>query len=232
MKFIRRPDGLEQPFFEPKEIDQTCVIELRKVGLLPDQPEPIRIDQFIEKRFKIVPDYDSLPEGVMGYTEFDRNGVARIVISRELAEDDSPVAQRRVRTTLAHEAGHGLLHAFLFGLSAPNAKLFGAENCAGHQVLCREIAHNEPAPRHKKSAWSEFQANRAIGGLLLPTRLVSKALEPFMVSAGSFGGATLDPSRRIAAQQRLSEVFDVNGIVAKIRIDEMMGQEMGGQQLL
>src|ERR1700722_12293716 len=104
----------KRPYFRPAEIDQICVDELRKVGLYPVSPEPIRIDRFVEKRFGVEPTYEDLPEGVLGFTQFGNDGVVAIVISASLDAEKGRVAERRVRTTFAHEAGHGLLHAHLF----------------------------------------------------------------------------------------------------------------------
>lgn len=232
MRTYRDKDGRERPHFEPTEIDRTCAMELRAVGLLPDRPEPIRIERFIEKRFGIQPDYDELPDGVLGFTQFGSRGVARIVVSRQLAEDESTVASRRLRATFAHEAGHGLLHAYLFALEAPQESLFGKEHCSGTRVLCREVLSDDVGRNQTRSTWSEWQANRAIGGLLIPTRLLRLALQPFMVASGELGEAVVDASRVAEARQSLSETFDVNPIVAKIRLDELLGPETGGQLML
>jgi ssRNA-specific RNase YbeY (16S rRNA maturation enzyme) len=233
MKTIRATSGpfAERPHFEPAEMDRTCVDELRKAGFYPTDPEPIRIDRFIEKRFGIAHDYESLPPGVLGYTKFSKNGVESIVISRSLAEENSDVARRRERATLAHEAGHGLLHAYLFAVETPAVSLFGAENCSGSQILCREVTDQQSAVRAKPS-WSEYQANRMIGGLLLPRGLVTKALQSYLISAGQLGERTIDPARRSDAERHVSTTFDVNPIVARIRLDDMFTPEKGGQMLL
>ena len=84
-----------------------CCDELRGVGLLPGSPEPIRIDRFIEKRFNVSPQYEDLPDGVLGFTRFGKNGVKAVVISAALDAEGGKVAGRRVRTTIAHEGGHG-----------------------------------------------------------------------------------------------------------------------------
>jgi hypothetical protein len=224
VKTIRDKSGTfqERPHFEPAEIDQICADELRKAGCYPAQAEPIRIDRFIEKRFHITHTYEVLPPGVLGYTKFGKNGVERIVVSSALAEEDDDVARRRERSTLAHEAGHGLLHAYLFALSAPQTSLFGTQNGSANQVLCREVLNEQPVER-EKSSWSEYQANRAIGGLLLPQRLVSAVLKSHISSQGTMGVSTIDAANRKDAERLLSQVFDVNPVVARIRIDGMFG---------
>jgi hypothetical protein len=118
MKTIRSKSGpfSERPHFQPSEIDRICVDELRKARLYPGSPQAIRVDRFVEKRFGVAPEYEELPAGVLGYTRFSKSGVEAIIISAALDAEKGRVAERRVRTTLAHEAGHGLLHAYLFAL--------------------------------------------------------------------------------------------------------------------
>src|SRR5581483_4576155 len=116
MKPFRSNSSSKAPYFTPSQIDNMCCDELRSVGLLPGSPEPIRIDRFIEKRFNVSPQYEDMPDGVLGFTRFGKNGVKAVVISAALDAERGKVAARRVRTTIAHEGGHGLLHAHIFAL--------------------------------------------------------------------------------------------------------------------
>jgi len=235
MRTVRPAGGGLQarPHFEPGEIDRLCAAELQKLNLLPKTPQAVRIERFIEKRFRVVPSYeDDLPSGVLGYTAFGKDGVARIAVARKLAEEDAPSAQRRVRATLAHEAGHGLLHAHLFGLEGLTGTLFEADTSSGPKVLCREVPVTGGHTGRPKTSWSEFQANAAIGGLLLPQPLVEAALASFRMPAGVFDGLIIDPSRWEEAVFRLAEVFDVNPVVARIRLDTLYGNQKSGQLFL
>src|SRR5882724_4531976 len=111
MKTIRTTRGpfIERPHYMLQEIDRLCVDELRGAGCFPSHPEAIRIDRFVEKRFGLVAEYLDLDEGILGYTKFGPKGPIAVVVSRSLDEEGTPAANRRVRTTLAHEAGHILL---------------------------------------------------------------------------------------------------------------------------
>jgi hypothetical protein len=222
MKTYRTKSGpfSERPHFEPNEIDRICADELRNEGLYPSSPQAIRIDRFVEKRFGVVPEYDDLPEGVLGFTKFTKKGVEAIVIARALDAAKGKVAERRVRTTLAHEAGHGLLHAYLFVLDENPLQLFDADSYAECKILCRDLQGEERKSRGYDGRWWEFQANRAMGGLLCPQTLVHEALNPFLVSSGTLGTVVLDETRREEASRTLADIFDVNLIVAKIRISE------------
>jgi len=231
MKTFRGQSGplSERPHFEPGEIDRICVDELRKAGCYPDAPGPVRIDRFVEKRFGVVPQYEDLPDGVLGYTRFGKQGVEGIVISTALDADSSKVAERRVRTTLAHEAGHGLLHAYLFALDDQALTLFDAESRSKDQVLCRDVQGEGQKRPGYDGRWWEFQANRAIGGLLMPRRLVEAALGPYLVPTGSLGVVTLEQGRSAETERALAEVFEVNPVVARIRIGDLYPPQEAGQ---
>lgn len=214
----------ERPYYEAQDIEDICTDELRKAGLYPSDPTPIRIERFIEKRFGITPVYDDLPKGLLGFTKFGPQGLEDIVLSRALAEEQSKVAERRINTTLAHEAGHGLLHAHLFVLGTPPKSLFGdGVDEQVPKILCRNDAIPgvwTPKETSYDGRWWEYQANRAIGALLLPRALVDKALDKLLVARGLFGRKVLEAHRREKAEQLLAEVFDVNPVVARIRIGE------------
>lgn len=236
MKSFRAKSGpfSEQPFYEPAEVDLMCSQELRKVHLYPSVPSPIRIDRFIEKRFGVQPTYEELPTGLLGLTKFGARGVEQIVVTKTLDDEGTTVAERRLRTTLAHEGGHGLLHAHLFALAESPRALFG-EGLAtdAPKVLCREggVA-GIGAERKLPYRWWEYQANLAMGALLLPKGLVEKALQPFLVTQGKLGALVVPPQRREEAVRLLAETFDVNPIVARIRLDGLFSNATTGQLTL
>ena len=229
MKHFRAKSGpfLERPHFKPSEIDQVCTQELRDSGLYPDSPQLVRIDRFIEKRFGVVPEYKELPAGVLGYTEFSKKGVVGIVVSAALDSEGGKVAERRIRTTLAHEAGHGLLHAYLFALNERPGALFDEDSHRGEQILCRDVAGEDAKRRTYNGRWWEFQANRAMGALLCPRDLLQEALKPYLIPTGSLGRIVLDQNRRESAVRALADVFDVNPVVTRIRVDELYPAETG-----
>jgi len=61
--------------------------------------------------------------------------------------------------------------------------------------------------------------------------LVQEALMPFLVASGSFGALVLDEKRRESAVSMLADIFDVNPIVAKIRINDLYPAETGQLRL-
>ncbi len=233
MRNIRSTSGpfVERPHFQLREIEEICASELRATGLYPSVPEAIRIDRFVEKRFGITPRYEPLPSGVLGFTRFGPKGVQEIVIASALDEDTGKVTERRLRTTLAHEGGHGLLHAHLFCLGEKPNSLFG-DNDKTPRILCRDVQEGPGTKAGYNGRWWEFQANRAIGGLLMPRPLVEEALDEFCAEAGKLGGRVLPAEKRERAIQALSATFDVNPAVARIRLEEVFPQKNAGQLLL
>jgi hypothetical protein len=223
MKTFRSKTGpfTEQPFFKPEEIETTCTGELQKLNLYPSEPAPIRIDRFIEKRFGLQPTYADLPKGLLGFTKFGRKGVEEIVVAKSLDDEGTKPAERRLRTTLAHEGGHGLLHAYLFALGTRPDSLFGDGLAAdAPKILCRDDGMSGATTSKKgPSRWWEVQANMAMGSLLLPKQLVEKALSSMLVAQGFLGVPLLPPDRRDRAVRFLSDTFDVNPVVARIRLE-------------
>ena len=85
MREFSTKDGpfLLRLLYEPKEIDEICLDALRKSGFLPAEPEPIKIDIFLEKYFEVIVAYEDLGEEIMGSTVFNSKGaVTGILIAR------------------------------------------------------------------------------------------------------------------------------------------------------
>ncbi|MGH7708403.1 MAG: hypothetical protein ACREM6_10840 [Vulcanimicrobiaceae bacterium] len=123
--------------------------------------------------------YDDLPPGVLGLTEFGEKGVNAIIIAKALDDEETRLAERRIRTTMGHECGHGLLHTHLFVLGQKAHPLFGESTGSKPRVLCRMdgIPYETTSARKRYDGrWWEFQANQAMGALLLPKRLVEMSL--------------------------------------------------------
>jgi hypothetical protein len=207
--------------YEPAEIDQICENALRFSKLLPQTPEPIRIERFLEKHFEVPVVYDQIEPGIMGCTVFESSGrVSGFIISPEIETNGTKSEERRARSTLAHEGGHGLLHPKLFMTGPVSPSLFSDEPPPPLRILCRsnDIGPAAAKPRYS-GQWWEWQANRAISGLLLPRKLTRLAAEPFFESDGLFHPILV--KRRSEAVASLAETFDVNPVVVRIRLDEL-----------
>lgn len=236
MKTYRAKKGpfAERPYFETEEIEQLCADELRKLDLYPSTPEPIRIERFVERRFGVTPEYDDLHDGILGFTRFGPKGVEGIVLARDLSETVGKVSERRINTTLAHEAGHGLLHTRLFMVQETAIALFGTDyDPKSPKIMCRDIV--KPSQERLTTydgRWWEYQANMTIGALLLPRDLVEKCMAPLLTQTGSFGISLLKPENMKRAIDLLVSVFDVNPAVAKIRLGQMYPEKDSAQLTL
>ena len=218
-------------YYDMADVESIANDELHSVGLFPSSPEPIQAERFIMKRHSITPDYDDLPAGVLGYTRFGRNGADEVVISRLLADERNQVSERRINSTLAHEAGHILLHGHLFAMQPPTKVpiMFTDEvEFSNKRILCKTdtlaMSFGAGGESSYDGRWWEFQANMMIGALLLPRSLVISALGQLLSYSSRIGIPKLDVDRREEAALSLSETFDVNPVVARIRLGEIFSE--------
>lgn len=72
----------------------------------------------------------------------------------------------------------------------------------------------------------------AMGSLLMPRRLVEIAIDPFLAPQGLLGLKTLKSSTKLNAERELAEIFDVNPVVARIRINQLYPEVNNGQLTL
>lgn len=231
MKSFRATTGpfAERPYYELDEIERICTEELQGAELYPARPEPVRIERFIEKRFHVSPTYEAMTPGLLGYTRFNRDRIEAIVVSRLLCDEGTRSADRRISTTLAHEAGHGLLHGYLFVVGEDTRSLFhGDVDVEPKRILCRD----EGVKSSYRGRWWEFQANQAMGALLLPQGLVQQCLDRLVERRGALGRTVLPGGRRGDAVALVAETFEVNPVVARIRLGELYPEHEEGQLTL
>ena len=220
------PFSARRPYFDSREFDRIAHDALAAAGCLPEAPGPVRIERFIEKRFDITPRYERLSEGVLGTSWFSESGIDRVIVS-------DAIERRRQNSTLAHEAGHLLLHTefVVAGIRALGmARSFGQSGADGANVrgwLCRD------EPDRRSGPWWEYQANQMIGALLLPRDLAASALRErkVLVPRGALGDEAVDGDPTAAAAV-LSPIFDVHPVVAEHRIGSLWPAPPGGQLTL
>ena len=66
----------------------------------------------------------------------------------------------------------------------------------------------------------------------MPRRLVEIALEKACVEAGNLGQRILPKENRETAVRDLSDIFDVNPAVARLRLEDVFPTKNDGQMLL
>jgi len=231
MKVVRTPGrGLGQRLiFDEAEFDAIGLETLRKTNLLPSAPAPIRIDRLIESFFDVTIEYVDLGEGVLGATSFRPNGsVNGIAVALALDRDS---ATHLFRSTLAHEAGHGLLHPMLFMQDAGQGA-FSVDNAdpTKRRILCRSRDIVPGQRRGYDGRWWEYQANRMIGSLLLPRPLVLVAAGEFVERRAMSGNMFLSEENRMRATDQLAKLFEVSSACMSIRLEEIFPQAKGQEE--
>jgi hypothetical protein len=233
MRKVATPSGpfpFQLYFEDLGEIDEICLEALKTQSLLPSRPAPIRIERFVEKQFKTALRYEDLGPENLGCTIFNSSGaVEAILVSRFLEEQNTIPARRRVRSTVAHEAGHGLLHGSLFTEANFLNPLDGTVEKNQRRILCRSEDILVDTQRSYGGRWWEFQANQAIGSLLLPRLLMDAFLDQSGIRPASFGSRILTPAQRESLEKKAAVTFDVNPIVVRIRLDSLFPQKKNNQ---
>ncbi|MDR7580761.1 MAG: hypothetical protein QN148_05570 [Armatimonadota bacterium] len=152
MRRYRHRDGSLRVWFGPEEIDQMAEEALHRAGLLPRLEAPVvDVERFLEGYLGADLDqYAPLPHDVLGATEF-RPGVPPLVqvnaaLTRAALDDPHPPpgSRGRWRATLAHEAGHVLLHRALVEPDPSQTSLFDPPDRL-FRCLQREVAFGEAA---------------------------------------------------------------------------------------
>jgi hypothetical protein len=220
MRKVPTPSGrfaFQLYFDDLGEIDEICLEALKEQSLLPPIPTPVRIERFVEKQFRAPLRYEDLGQDYLGCTIFNSSGgVDAILVSRSLEEQNTTPARRRVRSTVAHEAGHGLLHGSLFiGDNFPDR---GKNQ---RRILCRSQDILVETQSSYRGRWWEFQANQAIGSLLLPRPRMNAFLDQSGIKLDSSGRCSLTSSQRESLAKKAAVTFDVNPIVVRIRLDSL-----------
>lgn len=182
----------------------------------------VDVDLVLLRGLDIEADYVDLPKGVLGRTQFQRDGQARVEIRRELSDaaELDALARRRLRTTLAHEAGHVTCHAQLFFEDSQTRSLFQGEQeqaPRASKILCREDGVGKLGYRGE---WWEFQANQCMACLLLPRDLFMDRVKRALRALGieSFEEAIARQKDELLIHE-ISRCFDVSFDVVFYRLE-------------
>ena len=235
MKLIPQTTGpfRKWPFFETQEIEKSAVDDLRTCGLLPAEPGAVDIERVVKALFGFDPVYTDPGEGVMGYIRFGPTKPEAIIIHESLTDlAGGPTLEHRLRSTLAHEVGHGRLHV------GPFTELFQAKKtgCATEWVrspgthhtafLCRasDIRDGETTRGPGLATWermAEWQANRYMAAILTPARLISLAVRSVLGCPEGHTRLALTEAQRAALAPEISRLFNVSRQLASIRLSEL-----------
>ena len=239
MREYRGPSGDRRIWFEPGEIEEIMVDELRRAKLLPDASQrdlSVDIEEFVERYLGLPFDLSAeLDVDVLGMTEFAPGQKPRISVSRDLTgsaldgEDPAPWLVGRWRATVAHEACHALLHRVLFEVDESQHCLFqnsrSDESDLLMRCLKRDIGLGRPV-----SDWKEVQANMGMGALLMPKPVFLAAFDQERERLKATEGPVAEGSSKHEwLVRRLAERFTVSKQAARIRLTTLKGVQSTDQ---
>lgn len=201
----------------------------------------MNIDRLVEKALGLTPEYEDADEGVLGFIRFGTQKPEKIILHTHLGELGDETRERRRRSTLAHECGHGRLHV------GPFTELMQAKK-AGHGTervrdpsrpaafLCRstDVRDDEsdrPPALTGLAAWermAEWQANRYMACVLAPARLVRAAVADELNVVAAHAAIALNADQRAQLAPKISRCFNVSRELAGIRLQELF-PATGGQ---
>jgi Zn-dependent peptidase ImmA (M78 family) len=172
----------ERPHYESEELDRmfekiACSFLKKKYGKVIFPISTDDLTTLIEGDVADLDQYADLSkygDNVEGMTEFSRTGKPRVFISNSVHQHEN-----RLRTTLAHEYGHVILHNYLFGMADVN--LSKVPNGKKNTIYCFRDAI---LPRGKAD-WMEWQAGYASGALLMPKSQVVNVINSLSSNAQS-----------------------------------------------
>jgi hypothetical protein len=183
----------------------------------------VDVDLVLLRGLGLEADFATLPNGILGRTIFAADGSALIEVSRELSEaaETDVLARRRLRTTLAHEAGHASCHPQLFFQDTSTLSLFGDAFAPQERpgILCRDDAVGRLG---YNGEWWEYQANQCMASLLLPRRLFRSYVEKVLraLQVRDFERAIREGLAEQAVRQ-LAGRFDVSQQVVFYRLSAL-----------
>ena len=215
---------LRQEFIPGRQIARIALEQLTTCRLLPDSPGPIAVEKFCDRKWGVPEDYEAMETEVMGFTSFTHKGFDQIVINTALGEDRSATGRRRMRSTLAHEIGHGILHENLYAeklaFERAQGELFAEMNPrAQSAIVCRNTdIFGEP----NKSRWWEIQANKFMAAMLLPELLFLQVVVPALSDYHDANASPKEGVLRCIAT--VSDTFNVSQQMARIAVENHLSK--------
>jgi len=184
---------------------------------------PIPVEEILECQLDLAMDFDDLAvrfgsDDVLGASFIDKGSV---VFDMSLDPEENPQREGRYRFTVAHEAGHWVLHVPQILAERKQPTLFDLGE-PPPPIVCRSSQSKEPR---------EWQADSFAGFLLMPEHMIREAWQELGSDDGALNvheeicelrgvyGLTddeLDPS--CEAAKRMARYFNVSAQAMQIRL--------------
>lgn len=204
-------------FLHPKQIDraaESLIVEYmrRKYGeaVFPVPTEALaRIVERDALDFDLFADLSEREGSPEGVTDFNKGKKPDVYIDARLHDDPT---EHRLRSTLAHEYGHVVLHDPLVQARWAQGSLVGREQAVTHSSY-RPSQEKEP-----KGDLIEYQAWLFCGSLLMPANHLSRLVSEAMERAGLYATQHPDSDFGLSAIGETVRAFGVSPAIARIRL--------------
>ena len=136
--------------------------------------------------------------------------------------------ENRLRTTLTHEYGHVILHAYLFAMAERQLKL--GSNQKPNAIYC----YRDNMLPAGKTDWMEWQAGYASGAALMPKSHVTRLVAGFQERFGIYGPVSADNKNGRALISAMINSLPVSREAATVRLKALhfIGAEQAAGSLL
>ena len=232
MKVNRNVGGETRLWFEASELESIMEAELMRADLFPSVTEPaVEIEAFLEFHLQVKLDlHAQLPADVLGTTQFVRGNSPRVSINKDLTDKAEKRGLEsglwgRWRATMAHEAAHVVYHSRLFDISDQQESLFPDSSCQEVKTSLMRCQGSDISFRRRNYDWKEYQANRGMASLLMPSRPFSELAIGLVGGRVSGHHHTLFPEADSTEYQELlrelGRLFQVSLEAASIRMETL-----------
>ena len=220
----------ERPHYEAPELDsmfeKLVADHLRsKHGKVEFPISTDDITTLIERDVADLDQYADLAmygSGVEGVTEFVRAGKPKVSISNHVHRFEN-----RLRTTLTHEYGHVILHAYLFALEQRQLPVDG--NRKPNAIYCKR----DTMISASKTDWMEWQAGYVSGAALMPRTYLKRVVGDIQQQRNIYGPSSPTSENGVALIDAVVNGFAVSREAATVRLKILgiLGQELASGNL-
>ena len=243
MKEYRSATGERRLWFDEDEIEWMMEDELRKASLFPCLADPVvDLESLLEIHLGVKLDVHAvLEDDVLGLTQFLGGKKPLVSINKDLTSraetEEAPSGiLGRWRATMAHEAGHVVLHRALVEVPFEQGSFFSEITKEPGSSLFRCLKR-DVSFRRGNYDWKEVQANRGMAALLMPAKVFGELVLDIvkadksddlclkMPEAGSteFSDLLLDLSKRCEVSQEAARIRLESLGLSRISEETMLG---------
>ena len=210
---------IEPPFYSREYLEELCERTLTEFCMETYGQEltPLPTDvltQLLERYTSILNLYAELDDGINGVTTmFGSERLPRVDIAAELSRQW--FRENRLRTTLAHELAHVLLHSPLWRAQCIAA---GQKGEALIAQACRRETIEDNAPRCDRIEW---QAGYLCGALLMPKRRIDLLVARFLSTLSGSPVLVAGSADAEELVERVTIGFRVSRLAARVRLGQL-----------